>query len=181
MNKTLFVIPAIKKNAVIPDQLIKKLNGVTLIQRAINTALELIKQENILVVTDSEEISLICERNCIRYYYDSKLKIVPENILDSLNNILNKYSKDIDNLIIYRANAPLVMKDEIKKAYKLFLKDTSKIVVSVKKDIKSIYKMTNTGLNSLVKAKEELYEEIKAFKILSISSLNDKNKYKNSI
>ena len=32
------VIPAIKKNAVIPDQLVKRLAGVTLIQRAIDTA-----------------------------------------------------------------------------------------------------------------------------------------------
>ena len=41
MNSKLIVIPAIKKNAAIPDQLIKKLNGITLIQRAIDTALEL--------------------------------------------------------------------------------------------------------------------------------------------
>ena len=32
------VIPAIKKNAVIPDQLVKKLAGVTLMERAIHTA-----------------------------------------------------------------------------------------------------------------------------------------------
>ena len=40
MDNLLVVIPAIKKSAVIPDQLIKKLDGITLIQRAINTALE---------------------------------------------------------------------------------------------------------------------------------------------
>jgi CMP-2-keto-3-deoxyoctulosonic acid synthetase len=63
MKNLLVVIPALKKNAVISDQLVKKLNEITLIQRAINTALSLTSNENILVVTDSEEISLICERN----------------------------------------------------------------------------------------------------------------------
>ena len=38
MEKRCIIIPAIKKNAVIPDQLVKKLAGVTLIERAIETA-----------------------------------------------------------------------------------------------------------------------------------------------
>ena len=87
-NSVLIVIPAIKKSAVIPDQLIKKLNGITLIQRAINTALEITTNENILVVTDSEEISLICERNGINFYRDSSLKFTSENILDLIYGIV---------------------------------------------------------------------------------------------
>ncbi len=65
MDNLLLVIPAIKKNAVIPDQLVRKLNGVTLFQRAINTALDITNK--ILVVTDSEEISLICDIQCCIY------------------------------------------------------------------------------------------------------------------
>ncbi len=62
-SQLLIVIPAIKKNAVIPDQLVKKLNGITLIQRAIDTAKEI--TDNIFIITDSEEISLIAQRNSI--------------------------------------------------------------------------------------------------------------------
>ena len=50
MDNLLVVIPAIKKSAVIPDQLIKKLDGITLIQRAINTALEITTNQNIIVL-----------------------------------------------------------------------------------------------------------------------------------
>ena len=53
------VIPAIKKNAVIPDQLVKRLAGVTLIQRAIDTARGVVPAHDVVVVTDSQEISLI--------------------------------------------------------------------------------------------------------------------------
>ena len=177
MQNTLLVIPAIKKNAVIPDQLIKKLNGITLIQRAINTALDLVNHDNILIITDSEEISLICERNKINFYYESTLKIKQKNILDDLKHILKNYCQKFDNLIIYRANAPLVSKDEIKNAYSLFLKDTTKILVSVKKDFKNIYKMTKQGLSLVTNNNDiELFEEIKAFKILSFNSLNNKAK-----
>ena len=38
MKQRCIVIPALKKNAVIPDQLVKKLAGVTLMERAIHTA-----------------------------------------------------------------------------------------------------------------------------------------------
>ena len=46
MQDLLVVIPAMKKNAVIPDQLIKKLDGITLIQRAIDTTKKLTKNSN---------------------------------------------------------------------------------------------------------------------------------------
>jgi len=54
------VIPAIKKNAVIPDQLVKKLAGVTLVERAVNTARGVLPGDDIVVLTDSQEIALIC-------------------------------------------------------------------------------------------------------------------------
>ena len=72
-SRRLITIPAIKKNAAIPDQLIKKLDGITLIQRAINTAKEI--TNNILIITDSEEISLIAQRNNIEVYFDNNMTL----------------------------------------------------------------------------------------------------------
>ncbi len=81
-SQLLIVIPAIKKNAVIPDQLVKKLNGITLIQRAIDTAKEI--TDNIFIITDSEEISLIAQRNSIGFYRRLlSLSSHLRNILDS--------------------------------------------------------------------------------------------------
>ena len=60
MRKRCIVIPAIKKNAVIPDQLVKKLAGVTLIERGINTARGVVGGEDIYVLTDSLGATRIC-------------------------------------------------------------------------------------------------------------------------
>ncbi len=126
MDNLLVVIPAIKKSAVIPDQLIKKLDGITLIQRAINTALEITTNQNILVVTDSEEITLICERNKIESFIDSALKFTSENILDSVKAIIK--NKKQSNVLLYRANTPLVGSEILNSAYSYFLQNTKYII-----------------------------------------------------
>jgi len=158
MNKTLLVIPAIKKNAVIPDQLIKKLDGITLIQRAINTAKEI--TDNILIITDSEEISLISKRNNIDFYKDSDLKLNSENILKVVNSIIKQFNyKDI---ILYRANTPLINSEVLLKAYKEFLADDKVILTSVKSLDKQLLKYKQ---NSLKKVNKKYFKELKAFYI----------------
>ena len=62
MNGLLIVIPASKKSVAFPDDLVKKLAGVTLIQRAITIAKSTVSESQILVMTDSEELNLICQR-----------------------------------------------------------------------------------------------------------------------
>ncbi|MBT0612602.1 hypothetical protein, partial [Campylobacter hyointestinalis] len=123
MDNLLIVIPAIKKNAVIPDQLIKKLDGITLIQRAINTALDMVNNKNIFIITDSQEISLISERNGIEYYLDPNLKLNSGNILELTLNTTKKFSHT--NILLYRANTPLVGSDILLNAYNEFKKDIS--------------------------------------------------------
>ncbi len=177
MNDVLLVIPAIKKNAVIPDQLIKKLDGTTLIQRAINTALDLIQREHILVVTDSEEISLICERNKIVYFYDSMLTLDANTILIDLQKILSRYAEAYNHLILYRANAPLVNSEVVRSAYDQYQEDISKTVISARQDIKLIYTRRKGCLELQEFENEtEIFEEIKAFKILSFNSFLDYNR-----
>lgn len=162
-SKLLVVIPAIKKNAVIPDQLIKKLNGITLIQRAINTALEVVKKENILVVTDSIEISLICERNDIKYYLDKELNLVSENILEVVNNIV-KNSPETD-ILIYRANTPLVDSNLLKDAYLEFTKDSRFILGSFKQKQKKVFIIEEENFKRV--PQKNLLQEIKAFYIFN--------------
>ena len=158
MDNLLVVIPAIKKSAVIPDQLVKKLNSITLIQRAINTAKEL--TNNILVVTDSEEISLICERNNVKFYKDSKLKIDSNNIFSIINKIIDK--REEEHFFIYRANTPLVNSDILKEAYKEFLKNENIILTSVKKLDKDLFEYKD---NNLIKIEHNYFKELKSFYI----------------
>jgi len=170
MNNLLVVIPAIKKSAVIPDQLIKKLDGVTLIQRAINTALEVTTNENILVITDSEEISLICDRNKIESFRESRLKFTSENILESISSIIR--DKQQSNVLLYRANTPLVGSEILNSAYSYFLKNTEYILTSVKNEKRKLLQLENKLLQKV--SDKEYFEELKAFHIFNKNYVQNK-------
>ncbi len=172
MKDFCIVIPAIKKNAIIPDQLIKKLDGITLIQRAINTSLEIRDSSDILIVTDSEEILLIAERNNIDYHYDKTLKFNSTNILTKLNPILKRKVDIYKNMILYRANAPLIKSEKILKGYEKFLTNDSYILTTVEYKNKEIYEDDN---GSFVFKTKNFYKEIKAFQILSFKTLLKKD------
>ena len=168
MKNALLVIPAIKKNAVIPDQLIKKLNGITLIQRAINTAKEI--TDNILIITDSQEISLIAKRNKVEFYFDSTLIINSSDILEKIRDIIKNRQ---NNIILYRANTPLVGSNILKEAYQEFLLDTNSILTSVKNLDKKIFQYND---KSLVTIENSYFKELKSFYIFDNS--NTSNIYK---
>jgi len=157
-SQLLIVIPAIKKNAVIPDQLVKKLNGITLIQRAINTAKEI--TNNIFIITDSEEISLIAQRNSIEFYRNSKLKLTSENILDITLGIIE--NKNYTDILIYRANTPLVDSSLLKVAYREFLEEPNYILTSVKRVNRKLLEYKNMTLNGV---ESRYFQELKAFYI----------------
>lgn len=170
MDNLLVVIPAIKKNAIIPDQLIKKLDTITLIQRAINTALELTTSKHIFVVTDSEEISLICERNNIHFFKSSKLSLNSDNILDVISAIIK--DRQEDNILLYRANTPLVDSKVLQDAYLEFLQDTSYILTSVKDEKRKLLKLDGDTLINVDSS--SYFEELKAFHIFSKENVLNK-------
>ncbi|CAO0822095.1 hypothetical protein DFAR_2810014 [Desulfarculales bacterium] len=62
-----FIIPVVKKEGSTPYQLVKKLDGVILVQRALNKDKRLTAPEHILLVTDSQEINLIAQRNGVPF------------------------------------------------------------------------------------------------------------------
>ena len=161
-SQLLIVIPAIKKNAVIPDQLIKKLNNITLIQRAINIAKELVSDENIFIITDSEEIELICKRSNVKSYKDSSLRLDSDNIIQVVKNKI----KTNKNILLFRANTPLIKVETLKKSYDYFLKNSDKILVSVKKVNKKVYEFQK----KITFKKGTFFEELKAFYIFNNNS-----------
>lgn len=131
MRTRCIVIPALKKKAVIPDQLVKKLGGVTLIERAIQTARAFVPGDDVLVLTDSQEISLICERAGVRHLYDAALVIHSLNIVDSLRDILLTIAAQYDTVIIYRASCPLITWVDIDDAWRCFTSSGADCLVTV--------------------------------------------------
>ena len=108
MKERCIVIPAIKKNAVIPDQLVKKLAGVTLVQRAINTARGVLPGEDIVVLTDSQEISLICERAGVGFRRHEDLRFTTLDIVSEMRVLLEELAQEYEHCVILRASCPLL-------------------------------------------------------------------------
>ena len=165
------VIPAIKKNAVIPDQLIKKLAGKTLIQRALDTAKQVADGKDILVVTDSDEIRLICERSGVGYAYDPAHSISSLNIVSALRPVLEDLAKRYERIIIYRASSPLITAEDIEDAYALFESEQSDCLVTVKSVKHRLWEEKGKDIDALLFNEEEqtAYVETKALFMLRAS------------
>ncbi len=120
MKQRCIIIPAVKKNAVIPDQLVKKLAGKTLIARALETACKVLPCADVLVVTDSDEIRLICDRAGVRSHFDPAFGITSSNIVAALRPMLEAEAAAYNDLIIYRPSSPLITTQDIEEAYAAF-------------------------------------------------------------
>lgn len=170
------VIPAIKKNAVIPDQLVKRLAGVTLIQRAIDTARGVVPAHDVVVVTDSQEISLICERNGVRFHYNAGLRFTSLDIISEMKSILRELGNDYGHIIVYRASCPLLTWVDIDDAYRRFLEDEADCLVTVKSVRHRIWEVRQGRLESFLSEDEtELVVESKALIIIKSEALQGGN------
>jgi spore coat polysaccharide biosynthesis predicted glycosyltransferase SpsG/CMP-N-acetylneuraminic acid synthetase len=160
------IIPAIKKNAVISDQLVKKLDGETLIQRAINMAKEIARDEDIYIITDSNEIGLIAERNGVKFKYNANIQVSKYKILQSLQEYFDQIGSGYVNFILYRANTPLIDHTILWEAYNYFLRYPNEVIISVKKEKRRVLKAINSVLEDLALGNDfDFFEEVNAFQI----------------
>lgn len=144
------VIPAIKKNAVIPDQLVKRLAGVTLIQRAIDTARSVADAADIMVVTDSQEIALICDRNGVRHHYNAALRFTSLDIVRELRGVLEALAATYPYLVIYRASCPLLAGHDIDDAFARFRSQGADVLVTVKSVRQRVWQKRDGSLDALL-------------------------------
>ena len=167
------VIPAIKKNAVIPDQLVKRMAGVTLIERALQTARGVMSGEHIVVVTDSQEITLICERAGVGCRYNPDLRFTSLNIVRELRGVLEELARDYDDLIIYRAGCPLLTWVDIDDAWRCFNAADADGLVTVKSVRQRVWGRCGDTLDSLLGGEDQtpVYVESKALIILRSAAL----------
>ncbi|HEY9070140.1 MAG TPA: glycosyltransferase [Candidatus Ozemobacteraceae bacterium] len=114
------VIPAVKKSVAFADDLIKKLDGITLIQRAIDKAKAIAPANAILVVTDSQEISLICERNAVSFTYDREMRLQSEDLIQDLKPVLRTMARRFQDLIVLSPYTPTLRPEVIRTGYRLF-------------------------------------------------------------
>lgn len=146
MKERCIAIPAIKKNALIPDQLVKKLAGKTLIERALNTARGCLPGSDIHVLTDSEEISLICERNGVKNHRNPSFRFISLDIVSEMRDFLANLAQTYRHCIILRPSSPLVTWIDVEDAWKKYLTAHADSLITVKRVHQRLWQ---TGKDSL--------------------------------
>lgn len=131
MRELAIVIPAVKKNVAFPDDLVKKLAGISLIQRAINTAKQAFLGQQVHVVTDSEEIRLVCQRSEVACIYDKALRLDSDNLLGSLCLHLDFLLGDKQDILLLSPYAPLTKVDDLQRAYAQYLELGAELIIPV--------------------------------------------------
>lgn len=174
MRKRCIVIPAIKKNAVIPDQLVKKLAGTTLIERGIGTARGVVPGSDVYVLTDSQEISLICERTGVRFRRNRDLKFRSLNIVAEMRDILTELAHEYEHILILRASCPLVTWVDVEDAWHRYLDADCDSLVTVKSVHQRVWSVQGKNLEQLLDegvGEREVVVESRALIILRSDSL----------
>ena len=181
MKERCIVIPAIKKNAVIPDQLVKKLAGVTLVERAVNTARGVLPGDDIVVLTDSQEIALICERAGVRHHWNKDLRFTSLDIVTEMRGLLTELAREYEHCMILRASCPLLTWVDVEDAWKRFREAQADSLVTVKSMRQRIWNVQGEGLESLLDedaghdSEKMLVVESRALIILRLALLDKAN------
>lgn len=181
MKQRCIVIPALKKNAVIPDQLVKKLAGVTLMERAIHTARAVCAGEDVVVFTDSQEITLICERMGVGFRHNEQAHFKTLDIVAEMRGLLEELAQEYEHVIILRASCPLLTWIDIEDAWKEFLHSGADSLVTVKRMRQRLWHVRGATLEHFLddgvgdKA-DELAVESRALIMLRLSSLGQSGK-----
>ena len=176
MKDRCILIPAIKKNAIIPDQLVKSLAGITLIQRAINTARACAPGDDIIVLTDSEEIGLICERNAVRFIRESGLRLRAWDIVSELRDLLSDLAASYAHCLILRPSCPLLTWVDVEDAWRRHLASGCASLISVRKVRQRLWHAQGVGEEQILAAaassdEQEYVVETRALIILSLDFL----------
>jgi spore coat polysaccharide biosynthesis predicted glycosyltransferase SpsG/CMP-N-acetylneuraminic acid synthetase len=173
--KKAIIIPAVKKNVAFHDDLVKKLAGRSLIERSVGRAKEIAENENIYVVTDSEEIRLFCQRKDIHYFYEKSLKLNPGAIAESIITFLLSIANKFQTLILLSPYAPLLKADEIRKALKEFEEKKAKLVIPVKEETSRIFTGNQKGVHEILNGEIErkLLVESQSFQIIDSDLIKD--------
>ncbi|WP_022654896.1 cytidine 5'-phosphate N-acetylneuraminic acid synthetase [uncultured Desulfovibrio sp.] len=178
MKERCIVIPAVKKNAVIPDQLVKKLAGVTLMERAIHTARAVAPGEDIVALTDSQEISLICERAGVGFHWNRDLRFTSLDIVTEMRDLLGELARRYEHCVILRASCPLLTWVDVEDAWKKYLEAGADSLVTVKSVRQRIWNVRGDTLESLLDSaggtdggEEQFLVESRALIILRLALL----------
>ncbi len=123
------LINAVKPDSEIPEQLLKKLDGISLLQRSITLAKTIAPNESITLVCDSAELALLGERNGVRSLLDEELSAHCSIGAEGFNRFLQDFAESFSCLLVLNPNAPLLQSEELLLAIENFRSENAELLV----------------------------------------------------
>jgi spore coat polysaccharide biosynthesis predicted glycosyltransferase SpsG/CMP-N-acetylneuraminic acid synthetase len=179
MKKIGVVIPAFKRAVAFHDDLVRQIAGKTLLQRCIDKALKITSSENILVLTDSNEIELVCQRNEIGAIRPDSDELSKQEVFtDDMKVLLKENLHKTDDVILLSPYEPLVSHDSVLDAYNVHTRMGYDLTVPVQRERRSALPFIPNRLEDafVINAQErDVLLESRAFTIISAGLLNIDN------
>ena len=172
-------IPALKKSVAFQDDLVKKLDGITPVQRAIYLSSRLgVDLKDIHLITDSEEVRLIGDRNSISVYQDARLKWNGRDLHGKILEYIECHTDQDDLIIILSPYAPLLNTVVLENAASDLVKSNKDILKPTKLVGQTLYSGERISIDNIFlgNLKQEHEVESGAFTIIKRKSLFRKGK-----
>jgi len=133
LDRAVVFIPAFRKNARFQDDLLRKLYGVSLVQRVIDKAQLLgCKKDSIHLLTDAEEIALIGKRNNLRVFCRETLELENADVVGEFREYLTAAEQHRTISVLLSPYAPLLATEIVQEAGKAFLKSEFQVLKPVR-------------------------------------------------
>lgn len=153
-NNTYCIIPLRKGSRSIKDKNIKKINGKFLASLCVKTSLKSGIFKKIIIATDSDAYIKIIKNEFYNnkklvYFKRSKKNAKSYSPTELVINEILKNFKQIDNIFLIQVTSPLLNKNDLINAYKIFKKKKFSSLFSSYKKKKFIWYKKNSKLFTL--------------------------------
>jgi spore coat polysaccharide biosynthesis predicted glycosyltransferase SpsG/CMP-N-acetylneuraminic acid synthetase len=167
------IIPAVKKNVAFADDLVKKLDGISLIKRVIDKASQLTNAKHIYVVTDTDEINSICIRSGINGVYKANLNLKSQTFYRDILFFIGRIRKKYNNIIVTSPYSPLVKAEILRDAYQQFLLEGPDLMLPVELREQNLFNITMGNIHEFNTAnvRTKFSIQLGVFQILSTKLL----------
>jgi len=145
----LAIIPARKGSKRLPNKNIMKINNKTLVEYAIESALDSKYIDDIVVSTDYNEIKPIINKyrdSCCRIFYHRRPKHLRDNDIstqDVVDDVIHHYKNNYAGYVVLQPTSPLRTSNDIDKGIEIYLSNNYNSVISVVET--SLGKYKNNG------------------------------------
>ncbi len=147
-------------------------------ERAVHTARDVLSGQDIMVLTDSQEISLICERMGVRFHRNRDLRFTGLDIVGQMRGLLANLAEEYEHCIVLRASCPLLTWVDVEDAWKHYRHTGADGLVTVRKLRHRLWNLRDEGLGGLLDPEDgshagekKLVVESRALLILRLAPL----------